>query len=205
MGALYAIILSGSYVTNSLSNNHYRMPSIGNLSNNSDDLIDPAIMVVGRGNSSSYDMRSNSYEEETKLWLLRQQQQQQSASATHHHHDPQFSQTSFMQHHTPQFTSSQNNYYGDLNSRIVDQNHQSYTQQQYLQQPKFTNGHIANGYQHQLHLDEAQQVNGRSEMGLPEQIQRNERLGYDKLLPGYGEYMFQLPSSGDVYTRVFGM
>ncbi|GJS57634.1 hypothetical protein Tco_0652418 [Tanacetum coccineum] len=39
------------------------MPSIGNLSNSSDDLIDPAIMVVGRGKSPSFDMRLSSSDE----------------------------------------------------------------------------------------------------------------------------------------------
>ncbi|KAI3520059.1 hypothetical protein L1887_09280 [Cichorium endivia] len=167
----------GSYVKNSLSSNHYRTPSIGNISNSSDDFNDPAIMSVGRGKTSSF-------EEESKLWLLMQQQQQhqQSASVINHHHNPQFSQTSFMQQHTPQFSSYRDDYYGDLNSRLVDQNQQRYT---HTQQQKLANGH------------EVQQLNSsRSEV---------ERLGLDKLLPGYGEYMFQMPSSGDVYTRVFGM
>ncbi|KAI3793387.1 hypothetical protein L1987_36006 [Smallanthus sonchifolius] len=189
---------SGSYVKNSLPNNRHHLPStIGDLSNSSDNLINPSMTVVGRGKSSSFDARSRSFEEETKLWHL---MQQQSASATHHHHEPQFSQTSFMQqHHTPQFHSSRDDYYGDITSRLVDRHHQSYTQQQYSQ-PKFTNGHISNGYQ-QLHLDDSQQVNGRNEV----EIQRNERIRLEKLWPGYGEFMPQMPSSGDVYTRVFGM
>nr|XP_043634908.1 uncharacterized protein LOC122606004 isoform X2 [Erigeron canadensis] len=186
---------SGSYMMNSLSNNQYGMPSIGNHHNNSNDLIDPAIMVVGRGKSLSFDMQSSTFKDETKLWLL---MQQQSASATqHHHNEPKFSQTSFMQqHHTPQSPYSRNGYYGEFTSRLVDQHQQSYTQQQYSQ-PKFANGHISNGYQ-QLHPDGAQQYS-RSDVGLPEQIQKNERLGL------YGDYLFQMPSSGDVYTRVLGM
>ncbi|KAF5799920.1 putative transcription factor C2H2 family [Helianthus annuus] len=188
---------SGTYVKNSLPNNHYRMPSIGSLSNSSDDLIDPAIMAVGRGNSSSYDTRSSSFNEETKLWLL-MQQQQQSASATHHDHDPR---TSFMQQHISPRFPSRDDYYKDLTSRLVDQ---SYTQQQYSH-PKFSNGHITNGYR-QLHLDGAQQVNTRNEVGgLQARIHGNGRFGLEKLLPGYGDYKFQMPSSGDVYTRVFGM
>ncbi|GKE92136.1 hypothetical protein Tco_1573231, partial [Tanacetum coccineum] len=39
------------------------MPSIRNLSSNSDDLIDPAIMVVGRGKSPSFDMRFSTSDE----------------------------------------------------------------------------------------------------------------------------------------------
>ncbi|KAF5770826.1 putative transcription factor C2H2 family [Helianthus annuus] len=171
---------SGSYLKNSLPNNRYHLPSTGDLSNNGDDLIDPSMMVVGRG-KSSIDTRSSSFDEEAKLWLL---MQQQSASATHRHHEPQFSQTSFtQQHHTPQFPSSRDDRYGDITSRLVDRHHQSYAQQQQYSQPKFSNGHIINGYQ-QLHLDESQQV---------------------KYSPGYGEFMHQMPSSGDVYTRVFGM
>ncbi|XP_076936067.1 uncharacterized protein LOC143603016 [Bidens hawaiensis] len=189
---------SGSYVKNSLPNSRYHLPSTGDLSKTSDGFTGPSMMVVGRGQSSSFDTRSSSFD-----WLLTQQQ---SASAPHHHHEPQFSQTSFMQqHHTPQF-SPRDNYYGDITSRLVDQHHQSYTQQQQYSQPKFTNGHITNGYQQQLHLDESQQVNSRNEAGgLHEQIQRNERIRMEKLLPGYGEFMHQMPSSGDVYTRVFGM
>ncbi|XP_076900103.1 uncharacterized protein LOC143554134 [Bidens hawaiensis] len=189
---------SGSYVKNSLPNNRYHLPSTGDLSKTSDGFTDPSMMVVGRGKSSSFDAGSSSFD-----WLLTQQQ---SASAPHHHHEPQFSQTSFMQqHHTPQFPL-RDNYYGDITSRLVDQHHQSYTQQQQYSQPKFTNGHITNGYQQQLHLDESQQVNSRNEAGgLHEQTQRNERLRMEKLLPGYGEFMHQMPSSGDVYTRVFGM
>ncbi|XP_071738532.1 uncharacterized protein [Rutidosis leptorrhynchoides] len=192
---------SGSYAKNCVPSNHYRRPSIGNSSNSSDDLIDPAIMVVGRGQSPSpsLDMRSTSYDEETKLWLL--SQQREAAVAPVHHQTPQFSQTSFMpQHPTPQFRDS---YYGNVNSRIVDQRLPSYTQQQYAQ-PKFANSHLSNGYQ-QLHLDEGQQLNSRSELGLAEQIQRNERLGLKNLSPGYGDYRFQVSNSGDVYTRVFGM
>ncbi|KAK9062998.1 hypothetical protein SSX86_016868 [Deinandra increscens subsp. villosa] len=185
--APFAILLSGSYVKNSLPNHYYPMPSIGNIrSSINDDVIDPAIMAVRRGNSSSFGRRSSSLEEETKLWLL--MQQQKPASATPHHHEPH---TSFMQQHiTPQFPSSRDNYYGGLTSRLVD------TQKQYSL-PKFSNGHITNG---------AQQAKTRSEVGsLQEQIQWNERLGLEKLRPGYGDYMFQMPSSGDLYTRVFGM
>ncbi|KAL9995813.1 putative CCR4-NOT transcription complex subunit 4 [Helianthus debilis subsp. tardiflorus] len=165
---LFAIILSGSYLKNSLPNNRYHLPSTGDLSNNGDDLIDPSMMVVGRG-KLSIDTRSSSFDEEAKLWLL---MQQQSASATHRHHEPQFSQTSFtQQHHTPQFPSSRDDRYGDITSRLVDRHHQSYAQQQQYSQPKFSNGHIINGYQ-QLHLDESQQV---------------------KYSPGYGELCTRCP------------
>ncbi|GKB23516.1 hypothetical protein Tco_0862917 [Tanacetum coccineum] len=127
------------------------MPSIGNLSNSSDDLIDPAIMVVGRGKSPSFDMRSSSSDEETKRWLL--MQQQQSASTTQYHPQPQFSQTSYIQQHTshvPQFPSSYKNYYNDLDP-------------------------------------------SRIEVGLTEQTHKNEILGFEKLVPSYSDYKFQIP------------
>nr|GEU78898.1 nucleotide-binding alpha-beta plait domain, zinc finger, RING/FYVE/PHD-type [Tanacetum cinerariifolium] len=54
---------TGSYMNNYLSNSHHRIPSIGNLSSSSDDLIDPSIMVVGRGKSSTFDMRFGSLDE----------------------------------------------------------------------------------------------------------------------------------------------
>ncbi|KVI09741.1 Nucleotide-binding, alpha-beta plait [Cynara cardunculus var. scolymus] len=180
---------SGNYGKKSLPNNHYRTPSIGNLSNGSDDLIDPAIMVVERGKSSSFNMRSSSFDEETKLWRL--MQQQQSVSATQHYHEhPQLSRTPsiMQQQQPPQIPSSWDDHYGDLSSR--HQHHQSYSQRQYSQ---------PNGYQ------QAEQVNSRSEVGLAEQIQRNERLGLDKLLPGYSDYLFQMPSSGDVHPCIWNV
>ncbi|GJX55627.1 peroxidase P7 [Tanacetum coccineum] len=68
---------TGSYMNNYLSNNHHRMPSIGNLSSSSDDFIDPAIMVVGRGKSSSLDMTiltSAVLRPFAKIWVVTIQQ-----------------------------------------------------------------------------------------------------------------------------------
>nr|GEW01623.1 NB-ARC domains-containing protein [Tanacetum cinerariifolium] len=46
-------------------------------------------------------------------------------------------------------------------------------------------------------LQEAHRQNARSEVG---------KFAYESFLHGYGDYMFQMPTSGDVYTpRVFGM
>nr|GFC74785.1 nucleotide-binding alpha-beta plait domain, zinc finger, RING/FYVE/PHD-type [Tanacetum cinerariifolium] len=60
---LIVTILSGSYMNNYLSNSHHRMPSIGNLSSSSDDLIDPTITIVGRGKSLTFDTRFSSSDE----------------------------------------------------------------------------------------------------------------------------------------------
>ncbi|GJS27968.1 longifolia 1-like protein [Tanacetum coccineum] len=46
----------------------------------------------------------------------------------------------------------------------------------------------------QANLDHGtQQVNSRSEVGLTEQTQKNEILGFEKLVPSYSDYKFQIP------------
>lgn len=112
--------------------------------------------------------------------------QQQSVPATTLPHLPQerlYSQTTVQQqHHTPQYPSS----------GLLDLHHQSYNTSLFAQQPKFTNG-----YQQHNQLQEVPRQNARSEVG---------KFAYESFLPGYGDYMFQMPTSGDVYTpRVFGM
>ncbi|XP_024991457.1 uncharacterized protein LOC112525527 isoform X1 [Cynara cardunculus var. scolymus] len=200
---------SGRYVRTGY---HYRSPSLGNLSNSSDDLVDPATTVGGGKSStngltnswtSSFSSRcSSSFDEDTKHWSF---MQQQSAAATAIHHEPQFSQASMQQqqqHHTPQQQFPSHDDFGSgLTSGLMDLHHQSYDPSLFTQQPKFGNGyHQHNQLQLQLQLQlqqEGQQHAPRSE------VERG--FGFESLLPGYGDYMFQMPTSGDVYTRVFGM
>ncbi|KAA8539366.1 hypothetical protein F0562_026058 [Nyssa sinensis] len=210
--------ISGTHLvkTCSLPNNRYCAPSIGNIKHtSSDDFIDPAILVVGRGkptnglNNSGVDVRQaytpqpSAYEDEAKLWLL----MQQSAFA---HQDPKFSQ--FFKQETPsahqelRFSSHIGDSFSSLgdsygfSSRLMDQ-HQTYNPFPFTQlsQQKYGNGHISNGYQPAL--DEFQH---RNEVVMSE-IQRNERLGFNKFFPGYGDLMLHVPSAGDVYSRVYGM
>ncbi|GJU77072.1 putative zinc finger, RING/FYVE/PHD-type containing protein [Tanacetum coccineum] len=181
---------SGSYY-NVAPNTHYRSPS-GNLSNSSDDYSDPAATMVGGKSStsgltnswpSSFSSRcSTSSHGDAKNWFSMQQQSVPATTLPHLPQETLFSQTGVQQHHTPQFPSS----------GLVDGHHQSYNTSLFAQQPKFTNG-----YQQHNQLQEAPRRNARSEVG---------KFAYESFLPGYGDYMFQMPTSGDVYTpRVFGM
>lgn len=182
---------------------------------NDTDFFDPAILNSDKGIRTSgfrnpgFETRPNGthrlspYEDDSKFWLM-----QQSASSTHHYSEfPQiFSNQIPSSHQALSYTSHQmtngpsrlDNFCG-LSSRMVDehQNHDSsfFTQ---MSQQKYVNGHISNinGYRHSL--DEVQHNKG--EVGISE-IQRNERLGVN-YFPGYGDLMF---SSGDLYSRVFGL
>ena len=203
-------------VNHSLPNNHYRTPSTGNISNISDvDLIDPAILVVGRGKQTnglnytgfemrpSYASQPSSYEDEARLWLLMQQ-------STTQHQDPKVSQIYMQQTPSAHQELRYSGHIGDgfsalddsygISSRLVNQQ-QTYNSPSFTQfsQQKFGYGHASNGYQ--LGLDEVQP---RREVGM-EEIQRNERLGLNSIYPGYGDLMYQMPSAGDVYTRLFGL
>ncbi|KAF5959500.1 hypothetical protein HYC85_000709 [Camellia sinensis] len=211
---------SGNHLVNttSLPNSQYCAPSAGNINNTREfDLIDPAILVVGRGKAT--DVSNNSgletwptstqpttYEDQARLWLL----MQQSASA---YQEPKFPPI-FMQETTPS-THQQLNFSGrigdgfspigdtfGLSSRFMDQ-HQTYNPSpfatQLSSQQKYGNGHVSNG--HWPGMDE---VRLRNEVGMAE-IQRNEMLGFNKFFPGYGDLMLQMPSTGDVYNRAYGL
>ncbi|KAL3523409.1 hypothetical protein ACH5RR_016243 [Cinchona calisaya] len=207
---------SGTYINTSLPSTLNQMHSAGKNGGNSDaDFIDPAILSRGKGrptnglNFSGLNTRPVSnqqmgaFDNEKRLWLLMQQQ----ATADQ---DSKYSQI-FMQQTTPvqremrfpgpvgDEISTLNDVY-DYSSRLMDRC-ESYDSSSFalLSQQKFGNGHISNGYQQGL--DEAERKN---ELGFAE-IQRNEKLGLNKYFSGYGDLMFQMTGSGDVYTRVFGM
>nr|XP_043613069.1 uncharacterized protein LOC122585034 isoform X2 [Erigeron canadensis] len=186
---------SGNYVRVA-PNNHYRSPSLGNLSNGSDDLIDPVVGGKSSTNglhtnswTSSFSSRCSSSFEDLKHSLFMQQQPVPAAPIPHPQ-DPQIFQATMQQQQTPQFLSSQDQLYGGLTSGLMDLQ-QSYNPSLFTQQPMY-----ANGYQQPNPLQESQHRNNRSAV---------ERFGFESFLPGYGDYMFQMPTSGDVYTRVFGM
>ncbi|KAM7504500.1 hypothetical protein LguiB_003404 [Lonicera macranthoides] len=219
---------SGNHlVKTSLPNNHFQRQSGGTMNIRNVDLIDPAILLLGgakttNGTSNScLDMRSHyassqqgSLEDEARLWLLTQQ----SAAGQQ---VPMFPQTYLQQttsvHQEPRYSSSigdrfssWDDIYGISSRRLIDQQ-RTYNPSSFAEftQQKFGNGHISNGGHHQPSLYEVQhrnEVGMGMGMGMGE-VQRNETLGgVNKLLPtGYGDHMFQMPSSGDVYTRVFGM
>lgn len=211
-------VTSGNHLAKTLSlpNGQYLAGSTANIINNCDfDFVDPAIMVVGRGKStntlnSNFEGRPSptpqTYEDEARLWLLMQQ------STSSRHHDPTFPST-FVQE-TPtadqEFISPGqigNGFspMGDtfgLTSMLMDPHH-SYNPSPVpqLSQQKYSGGHMSNCYGG-LGLDEARM---RNEMGGAE-IQRNERLGLNKFFPGYGgDLVLQMPSTGDVFNRGYGL
>lgn len=198
--------------TASLPSNQYCAPSAVNI--NDFDFIDPAILVVGRGkstnalNNSGIETRPTStlqpmsYEDEARLWLL----MQQSASG---HQDPNYlmQETQSAAHQELRFSgllgdgfSPTGNDFG-ISSRLTDQR-QNYGPSPFFtesSQQKYGNRHISNGY-----LQGLDDAGLRSDVGTAE-IQRNERLGLNKLFPGYGDITWQMPSRSDVYSRVYGL
>ncbi|KAD2804996.1 hypothetical protein E3N88_38373, partial [Mikania micrantha] len=177
---------SGNYMRTG-PNVCYGSPSLGNLSNINDNFIDHATMVNGGESStttlanswtSSYTSRCSSSFDDPKPWLFMQPQS-----------GPQFSQPAMQQQQqytTSQFPS-QIDMYGGLASGLADLHLQSYKPSLFSQQPKYEGG----GYMQQTRLQEVQQQVAKSEV---------QRYGFDGMLSGYGDYMFQMPTSGDVYT-----
>lgn len=198
--------------TSSFTTNHYRTPSTGNSSNTSDvDIIDPAIMVVGRGmqpnglTNSSFDSRSSyasqpgTFDDEARLCHLLQQ----SSPARQ---DLKYPQTYMQQPPAPLLQeqryfgqmgnrySSWDDIYG-VSSKYVDQ---CQTYNPSLSHQKVANGNISNGYQTGLN-----EIQLRNELGMGHQ--RNEKLGFSNVYSGYNQDYVLQPGSGDLYTRVFGM
>lgn len=191
------------------------MPLTGNNGGNSDvDFIDSAILSCGKGKPANglntsglstrpaFNQQMGAFDNEARLWLLMQQH----ATADQ---DSKFSQNFVQQTsahrdmrlpgHPGVELSTLNDVYG-YSSRLMDrcQSFDSFSLAQFSQQ-KFGNGHISNCYQHSL-----DEVQGRNEVAIADH-QRSEKVGLNKYFSGYGDLMFQMTSSGDVYTRVFGM
>lgn len=199
--------------TSSFSKTHYRTPSTGNSSNNSEaDIIDPAIMAVGRGKlpngytNSCFETRSTpasqsgaALDDNARYRLLMQ----------HSNQDLKYPQT-YMQQvqgsnqdmrysgQAADVYSSWSDMYG-ISSSYMDQR-QSYNPSSFTpsSQQKYSNGSLSNGYQPSL-----DNIHVRNDTSIGE-LQRNEKLGLNNCYTGYGDYMLQ-QSSGDLYTRVFGM
>lgn len=201
--------------TSSFSSSLFPPSSVRHRSSFDDaDFFDPAILPSGKGNQTNgfsntiFEARPtstpglNTVDDESRFWLMMQQ-------STPTHQDPKFSQIfapqippsqqelSFAGRHKVNGMSGLDDVYG-FSSRLVDE-HQNCDPSFFTQMPqqKYANGHVSNsnGYLHSL--DEVQH---KGESGLAE-FQRNERIGVN-YFPGYGDLMF---SSGDVYTRVFGL
>ena len=175
--------------TSSLLRNPYQAsPTSGNISGASDiELIDPAILAVGKGrlpsgvNNSGMDVRTNFhahtplFENDSRLQLLMQR--------------------SLSPHQNLRYSEVGNNFtvrdaYG-LTSRHVDQSqpgNASLFEQFSLQ--KARNTAATSG-----HWDGWSEVQTGNDIGIAEFL-RNERLGFNK---------FGMTSSGDLYNRSFRM
>lgn len=193
---------SGNHLldASSLLRNTYQTPS-GNISSSGDvELIDPAILAVGKGRVQSgpdnlgLDIRSNypqhsqqlsARENEARLQLLMQR--------------------SLSQHQNLRYSGIGDNYslvndsYG-IPSRHIDQpqlNNISPFAQLSFQQSR--NSHVPNG-----HWDGWNEVQGGNNLGMAELL-RNERLGFNKFYSNFDDSKFCMPSAGDLYNRTYGM
>ncbi|KAK1382396.1 General negative regulator of transcription C16C9.04c like [Heracleum sosnowskyi] len=198
--------------TSSFSKSHYRTPSTGNSSNNSEaDIIDPAIMAVGRGKppngyTNSFETRSippsqsgAALDDNARYRLLMQQSNQDvKYPQTYMQQVPASNQGMRYSGQSGDVYSSWSDMYG-ISSSYMDQR-QTYNPSSFtpFAQQKYTNGSLSNGYQPGL-----DNMNVRNDTSIAE-LQRNEKLGLNNCYTGYGDYMLQ-QGSGDLYTRVFGM
>lgn len=161
------------------------------------DFFDPAILRAGTANQMNG--FNNTPFDESRLWLLQHQDSQFSQFYTPKIPSPQLEMSYTDIHKTNGISGLDNSTYG-LSARLVREQ-QNCDPSFFTQTPqqKYANALVSNsnGYLHGL--DEVQQQH-KGDGGMTE-LHRNQRLGVD-YFPGYGDLMF---SSGDVYTRVFGL
>ncbi|XP_043698562.1 uncharacterized protein LOC122649456 isoform X2 [Telopea speciosissima] len=188
---------SGNHLLESSSlRNQYQAPPTGNIGSIGDvEFIDPAILAVGKGrlpngiNSSGLDVRSGFAPQHTPGNDARLQLLMQPSISTHQN-------LRFAEHIGDRFSLTDPY---SIPSRILEQSQASNLSpfaQLSLQQSR--SAHFQNG-----HWDGWNEVPAGNELGMAE-ILRNERLGFNKFLPGYEDLKFRMPS-GDLYNRAFGM
>ncbi|KAG9145849.1 hypothetical protein Leryth_020189 [Lithospermum erythrorhizon] len=189
-------------------------PSTNNGTFGDIDFNDPAILTCGKSRTANglssigFELKGtsplpqNGFGDEERLWNL----MQQSNSA---HIDfkltqsllPQAPSTQQQTWHRSQNGDCISNLDGEygFSSRLTEQR-QAYDPSSLtsLSQQNFPNGHISSNCQY------SSDDQLRNEVSMPD-IQRNGSLGFSKYFPGYGDMRFQMPVSGDVYTRLFGM
>ncbi|KAL3520651.1 hypothetical protein ACH5RR_018800 [Cinchona calisaya] len=187
---------SGSFInTSSLPSTLLQMPLAG------EGKPTNGLNISGLNTRAAFNQHIDAFDNETRLWLLMQQQatanQDSKYSQSFAQQTPVHQDTMFPGHAGVEL-STLSDLYG-YSSRLIEcQSYDSSSFAQFSQQ-KFGNGHLLNGFQH--NLDEAHR---RNEVAIAEH-QRSEKLGLNKYFSGYGDLTFQMASSGDVYTRVFGM
>ncbi|XP_068636320.1 uncharacterized protein [Aristolochia californica] len=184
---------------NSLSRNLFQVSNGSTGSVGDVELIDPAILAVGKGrlplgiNNSGVDLSGhfsatqNSNENDLRLQLLLQQQ-------------------SLSAHQNFRFSDQMDDRYstikdGYITSRLfgqTEENSLSHYAQMSLEQSRdqqFLRGQ----------WDSWNEVQNGNEMVGVTEFLRNERVGFNKYFSGYDELKVRMPSSGDVYNRAFGI
>ncbi|VVB04700.1 unnamed protein product [Arabis nemorensis] len=188
--------------TSLLRNTYHVPPSSRNLNAAGDiELIDPAILAVGRGRihngmeTEDFDMRPglssqlNSYENEARLQLLAQRSL--AAQQVNGFHDPR---------NVNNFSPSLSDLYG-ISSRQMDQTQGNslspFTQLpiQASPSPLLSNGH----------WDKWNETQSGNTLGIT-QLLRNERMGFnDNVYSRFEEPKLRRPGPGDPYNRTYGM
>ncbi|GAA0141773.1 ubiquitin-protein ligase [Lithospermum erythrorhizon] len=192
-----------------------RNPSINNGTFGDVDFIDPAILSCGKIKSttslSSTDLELkqscspplNSFGDQERLWNLISQSNTAhvdfKSSPTFLPQAPSTQQQTWYPSQNGDWISNLDEVYG-LSSAMTNQQ-QTYDPSSLtpLSQQNFPNGHISNSYQ-----SNSDGVQLRNEVAIPD-LWRNENVGFSKYFQGYGDMSFQMPVSGDVYNRLFGM
>lgn len=181
-----------------LLRNSYQTPSSGNIGGAGDiEFMDPAILAVGKGrlqgalNSPTLDIRSNYppqlnyFENEARFQLL----MQRSLSPQQNLRFSEIGNT----------FSPLGDSYG-ISSRLDHSqvsNLASFPQMS-LQQSR--NAVLPNGQ-----WDGWNEVQNGNSLGGMAELLRNERLGFSKFYRGYDDSKYQMPNSGDLYNRTFGI
>ena len=182
----------------SLLRHSYQSPLNANNGSAGDfEFMDPAILAVGKGrfhaalNSPLLDMRSNFpsqlnyFENEATLQLL----MQRSLSTQQNLRSSDIGST----------FSQLGDSYG-ISSRLDQSPVSNLAPFAQLSLQQTRNPLLSNG-QWDDRWHEGQNGN---RLGVAELL-RNERLGFNKFYTGYEDSKFQMPNSGDLYNRTFGM
>lgn len=188
--------------TSLLRNTYHVPPSSRNLNAAGDiELIDPAILAVGRGRihngmeTADFDMRPglnsqlNSYENDARLQLLAQRSL--AAQQVNGFHDPR---------NVNNFSPSLSDPYG-ISSRLVDQT-QGNSLSPFTQLPRQASPSplLSNG-----HWDKWNETLSGNTLGIT-QLLRNERMGFnDNVYSRFEEPKLRRPGPGDPYSRTYGM
>ncbi|XP_057451428.1 uncharacterized protein LOC130743273 isoform X2 [Lotus japonicus] len=194
MGQAFDSTSGNSLLDTSFSlRNSYQTPSTGNVGGAGDiEFMDPAILAVGKGrlqgtlNSPSLDVPSNYssqlnyFENEARLQLL----MQRSLSPQQNLRGNSFSPLGNSYGISSQLDQTQASNLASYPQLSLQQSHDAV----------FPNGQW-NGW------NEMQSSNNLSVA----ELLRNERLGFSKFYRGFDDSKYQMPNSGDLYNRTFGI